>query len=154
VGPKGPPYRSRARERRRHTDHTEAAHQGYFSLLIGDVPDGRIVTERALAQPSRPCPQSLGSLRGSRSVLSGERCSLGDHAADDGADLFAEGGRFGEDCAVVDEAALEQVVELVLIEDLSLKYTGRPYPGFAGPDPQWATVRITADKVTTSWPTS
>jgi len=41
-----------------------------------------------------------------------------------------------------------------LIDDLSHKYTGGPYPGFAGPNPLWVTVRITADKVTTSWPSS
>ena len=37
-----------------------------------------------------------------------------------------------------------------LIDDLAHKYTGGPYPGFAGPNPQWVTVRITADKVTTT----
>jgi PPOX class probable F420-dependent enzyme len=41
-----------------------------------------------------------------------------------------------------------------LVEELSHKYTGGPYPGFAGPNPQWVTARITADKVTTSWPDS
>jgi PPOX class probable F420-dependent enzyme len=39
-----------------------------------------------------------------------------------------------------------------LIDELSHKYTGGPYPGFAGPDPQWVTARIAADKITTSWP--
>jgi PPOX class probable F420-dependent enzyme len=39
-----------------------------------------------------------------------------------------------------------------LIEKLSQKYTGGPYPGFAGPNPQWVIARITAEKVTTSWP--
>jgi PPOX class probable F420-dependent enzyme len=39
-----------------------------------------------------------------------------------------------------------------LVEDLSQKYTGGPYPGFAGPDPRWVTVRVTPGKVTTSWP--
>ena len=34
------------------------------------------------------------------------------------------------------------------------KYTGGPYPGFVGPNPQWVIARITADKVTTSWPDS
>ena len=42
----------------------------------------------------------------------------------------------------------------ILVDELSHKYTGGPYPGFAGPDPQWAIVRITAGKVTTSWPDS
>ena len=39
----------------------------------------------------------------------------------------------------------------ILVEELSYKYTGGPYSGFAGPDPQWVTVRITPGKVTTSW---
>jgi PPOX class probable F420-dependent enzyme len=39
-----------------------------------------------------------------------------------------------------------------LIDELSHKYTGGPYPGFAGPNPQWVTVRLTAEKVATSWP--
>jgi hypothetical protein len=37
-------------------------------------------------------------------------------------------------------------------KSLSFKYTGGPYLGFAGPNPQWVTARITPDKVTTSWP--
>jgi PPOX class probable F420-dependent enzyme len=41
-----------------------------------------------------------------------------------------------------------------LIDELSHKYTGGPYPGFAGPNPQWVTVRITADKVFSPWPNS
>jgi PPOX class probable F420-dependent enzyme len=41
-----------------------------------------------------------------------------------------------------------------LIEELSHKYTGGPYPGWAGPDPQWVTVRVTGDKITTTWPES
>lgn len=40
----------------------------------------------------------------------------------------------------------------ILIEELSHKYTGGPYPGFAGPSPQWVTARITPGKVTTNWP--
>jgi PPOX class probable F420-dependent enzyme len=39
-----------------------------------------------------------------------------------------------------------------LVDELSHKYTGGPYPGFAGPNPQWVTARITATKVTTSQP--
>ncbi|MDN5914348.1 MAG: PPOX class F420-dependent oxidoreductase [Pseudonocardia sp.] len=39
-----------------------------------------------------------------------------------------------------------------LVDALSHKYTGGPYPGFAGPNPQWVIARITPDKVTTSWP--
>jgi PPOX class probable F420-dependent enzyme len=42
----------------------------------------------------------------------------------------------------------------LLVEELSQKYTGGPYPGFAGPHPHWVTARISADKVTTSWPDS
>lgn len=42
----------------------------------------------------------------------------------------------------------------VLVDELSHKYTGGPYPGFAGPEPQWVTVRITPGRVTTSWPDS
>ena len=41
-----------------------------------------------------------------------------------------------------------------LVDELSHKYTGGPYPGFAGPNPQWVTARITPDKITTSWPNS
>jgi hypothetical protein len=42
-----------------------------------------------------------------------------------------------------------------LVDELSHKYTGGPYPGFAGVrHPQWVVARITADKVTTSWPDS
>lgn len=49
-------------------------------------------------------------------------------------------------------ADIEDDVDGILVEDLSHKYTGGPYPGFAGPNPQWVTARISADKVTTSWP--
>lgn len=38
-----------------------------------------------------------------------------------------------------------------LISELSYKYTGGPYPGFAGPNPQWVIAKITAEKVATSW---
>jgi PPOX class probable F420-dependent enzyme len=41
-----------------------------------------------------------------------------------------------------------------LVDELSHKYTGGPYPGFAGRNPQWVTARITPDKITTSWPNS
>jgi hypothetical protein len=41
-----------------------------------------------------------------------------------------------------------------LVDELSHKYTGGPYPGFAGPNPRWVVTRITADSVTTSWPNS
>jgi PPOX class probable F420-dependent enzyme len=47
-------------------------------------------------------------------------------------------------------ASLRDDPDGALIEELSHKYTGGPYPGFAGPDPHWVTVRITADKITTT----
>jgi PPOX class probable F420-dependent enzyme len=49
-------------------------------------------------------------------------------------------------------ASIEDDPDGLLVEELSHKYTGGPYPGFAGPNPRWVTVRIRADKVTTSWP--
>ena len=51
-------------------------------------------------------------------------------------------------------ASLEDDPDGKLIDELSHKYTGGPYPGFAGPNPQWVTARVTADKVATSWPDS
>ena len=51
-------------------------------------------------------------------------------------------------------AYVEDDLDGLLVEELSHKYTGGPYPGFAGPNPQWVTVRISADNVTTSWPDS
>jgi hypothetical protein len=42
----------------------------------------------------------------------------------------------------------------VLVEELSNKYVGGPYPGFAGPNPYWVIARITAEKVITRWPES
>ena len=47
-------------------------------------------------------------------------------------------------------ARIEDDPDGTLIDELSRKYTGGPYPGFAGPNPQWATARITPDKITTS----
>jgi PPOX class probable F420-dependent enzyme len=55
-----------------------------------------------------------------------------------------------ESAQVQGTASLADDPNGTLINDLSHKYTGGPYPGFAGPNPQWVTVRITADKVTTS----
>jgi PPOX class probable F420-dependent enzyme len=49
-------------------------------------------------------------------------------------------------------ASIEDDPSGALIDDLSHKYTGGPYPGFAGPNPQWVTVRITAEKVTINLP--
>jgi PPOX class probable F420-dependent enzyme len=48
-------------------------------------------------------------------------------------------------------AHIEDDPDGLLVDELSHKYTGGPYPGFAGPNPQWVTARITADRVTTSW---
>jgi PPOX class probable F420-dependent enzyme len=59
-----------------------------------------------------------------------------------------------ESAQVQGTASITADLDGVLIDELSHKYTGGPYPGFAGPNPQWVTVRITADKVTTSWPSS
>jgi PPOX class probable F420-dependent enzyme len=59
-----------------------------------------------------------------------------------------------ESAQIQGTASIEDDPDGILVEDLSHKYTGGPYPGFAGPNPQWATVRITAHKITTSWPDS
>jgi PPOX class probable F420-dependent enzyme len=59
-----------------------------------------------------------------------------------------------ESAQVQGTASLDDDPDGTLIDQLSHKYTGGPYPGFAGPNPQWLTARITADKVTTSWPTT
>jgi PPOX class probable F420-dependent enzyme len=55
-----------------------------------------------------------------------------------------------ESAQVQGTASLEDDPSGTLIDELSHKYTGGPYPGFAGPNPQWVTVRVTADKVTTA----
>lgn len=59
-----------------------------------------------------------------------------------------------ESAQVQGTASIRDDPDGTLADELSHKYTGGPYPGFAGPDPQWVTARITADKVTTSWPDS
>jgi PPOX class probable F420-dependent enzyme len=59
-----------------------------------------------------------------------------------------------ESVQVQGAASVEDDPDGRLVDELSHKYTGGPYPGFAGPNPQWAIVRITAGKVTTSWPNS
>jgi PPOX class probable F420-dependent enzyme len=51
-------------------------------------------------------------------------------------------------------ASIEDDPDGMLIDELSHKYTGGPYPGFAGPNPQWAVARITADKVFSPWQNS
>jgi hypothetical protein len=57
-----------------------------------------------------------------------------------------------ESAQVQGTASIEDDPNGELVGDLSYKCTGGPYPGFAGPNPQWVAVRITAEKVTTSWP--
>jgi PPOX class probable F420-dependent enzyme len=59
-----------------------------------------------------------------------------------------------ESAQVQGTASIADDPDGILIDELSYKYFGGPYPGFAGPDPQWVTVRITPGKVTTSWPDS
>jgi PPOX class probable F420-dependent enzyme len=59
-----------------------------------------------------------------------------------------------ESAQVQGTASIEEDPDGTLVDELSQKYTGGPYPGFAGPNPQWVIARITADKVTTSWPKS
>jgi PPOX class probable F420-dependent enzyme len=49
-------------------------------------------------------------------------------------------------------ASIEDDPEGTLIDKLSHKYTGGPYPGFAGPNPQWVIAKITPEKIATSWP--
>ena len=53
-----------------------------------------------------------------------------------------------ESVQVQGTASLEDDPEGKLIDELSHKYVGGPYPGFAGPNPEWVTVRIRSDKVT------
>src|SRR5206468_4737172 len=52
-----------------------------------------------------------------------------------------------ESVQVQGTATLEDDPGGKLIDELSHKYVGGPYPGFAGPNPEWVTVRIRADKV-------
>jgi PPOX class probable F420-dependent enzyme len=59
-----------------------------------------------------------------------------------------------ESAQVQGTASIEDDPGGALIDELSHQYTGGPYPGFAGPNPQWITVRITPEHVTTSWPDS
>ncbi|MGW2564140.1 PPOX class F420-dependent oxidoreductase [Streptomyces sp. NPDC001514] len=59
-----------------------------------------------------------------------------------------------ESAQVQGTASIEDDPDGLLVEELSHKYTGGPYPGFAGPNPQWVIARITVAKVTTSWPNS
>jgi PPOX class probable F420-dependent enzyme len=57
-----------------------------------------------------------------------------------------------ESAQVQGTAHIEEDPDGLLIDELSHNYTGGPYPGFAGPNPQWVTATISAHKVTTSWP--
>jgi PPOX class probable F420-dependent enzyme len=57
-----------------------------------------------------------------------------------------------ESVQVQGTGSVEDDPDGILIDELSHKYTGGPYPGFAGPNPRWVTVRITADKVFSPWP--
>jgi PPOX class probable F420-dependent enzyme len=59
-----------------------------------------------------------------------------------------------ESVQVQGTASLEDDPDGKLIDELSHKYTGRPYPGFAGPNPEWVSVRIRAEKVFSPWPES
>lgn len=59
-----------------------------------------------------------------------------------------------ESVQVQGTASIEDDPNGKLVDELPHKYTGGPYPGFAGPNPQWVIARITADKVITSWPQS
>jgi PPOX class probable F420-dependent enzyme len=57
-----------------------------------------------------------------------------------------------ESVQVQGTASLEDDPDGTLIDELSHKYTGGPYPGFAGPNPEWVSVRIQAQKVFSPWP--
>jgi PPOX class probable F420-dependent enzyme len=59
-----------------------------------------------------------------------------------------------ESVQVQGTAHLEDDPDGKLIDELSHKYTGGPYPGFAGPNPEWVSVRIRAEKVFSPWPES
>lgn len=57
-----------------------------------------------------------------------------------------------ESVQVQGTSSIEDDPDGKLIDRLSHKYTGGPYPGFAGPNPDWVTVRVTAEKVFSPWP--
>ena len=57
-----------------------------------------------------------------------------------------------ESVQVQGTASIEDDPEGKLIDELSHKYTGGPYPGFAGPNPEWVSVRVRAEKVFSPWP--
>jgi hypothetical protein len=54
-----------------------------------------------------------------------------------------------ESAQVLGTARMEDDPDGALVEELSHKYLGGPYPGFAGPNPEWVIARIRADKVST-----
>ncbi|GAA5120487.1 PPOX class F420-dependent oxidoreductase [Pseudonocardia adelaidensis] len=56
-----------------------------------------------------------------------------------------------ESVQVQGTATLEDDPAGTLIDALSHKYTGGPYPGFAGPSPDWVTARLTPEKVFSPW---
>jgi PPOX class probable F420-dependent enzyme len=57
-----------------------------------------------------------------------------------------------ESVQVQGRATLADDPDGALVDQLSHKYIGGPYPGFAGPNPDWVIARITADKITANWP--
>jgi hypothetical protein len=57
-----------------------------------------------------------------------------------------------ESIQVQGTASLEDDPDGKPIDELSHKYTGGPYPGFAGPNPEWVTAKIAAEKVFSHWP--
>jgi PPOX class probable F420-dependent enzyme len=59
-----------------------------------------------------------------------------------------------ESVQVQGTASIEDDPDGKLIDELSHKYTGGPYPGFAGPNPEWVSVRVRAEKVFSPWPNS
>ena len=83
--------------------------------------------------------------KGRRKIANLERDPRATVVIFDGADPY-------ESAQVQGTATIEDDPDGVLVDDLSHKYTGGPYPGFAGPNPQWVIARLTAEKVTTSWP--
>jgi PPOX class probable F420-dependent enzyme len=56
-----------------------------------------------------------------------------------------------ESVQVQGTTTLEDDPDGTLIDALSHKYTGGPYPGFAGPSPDWVTARLTPEKVFSPW---
>jgi PPOX class probable F420-dependent enzyme len=59
-----------------------------------------------------------------------------------------------ESVQVQGTASMQDDPDGKLIDELSHKYTGGPYPGFAGPNPEWVTARVTVEKVFSPWPSA